>query len=62
MLPTGFDGWIKTLAGPYLSAVPAERRGPILDDACRRLHLLTRPDGTAVADYVRLRFVAMKPA
>ncbi|MEM8555138.1 MAG: class I SAM-dependent methyltransferase [Pseudomonadota bacterium] len=56
----GFEAWLKTMGGPYLSAVPIHLHATVIQDAARRLHRLVDPAGTAVADYVRLRFAAIK--
>lgn len=60
-LPTGIRGWIATFAGPFLAAVPAGERDRVLDEVERAVAgRLRRPDGSWFADYVRLRFLAVK--
>ena len=63
-LPAGITGWIKTFRSGLLdvAGVPAEEREDIAAAAERRLSPeLRQPDGTFVADYVRLRFKMHKP-
>jgi len=61
-LPTGMYGWLVTFAGPYTRHLPVERREPFL----RRVEAMLAPalrdrQGNWTADYVRLRFVAVRP-
>jgi len=61
-LPTGMEGWLSVFAGPYLGALPEAERGAVLDDTLRRLrYVLHDTEEGWIADYVRLRFVAVKP-
>ena len=61
-LPTGVSGWLRTFAGPFVGALPAQQRAQILSDAERRTAALHDPSEGWMADYVRLRFSARKPA
>lgn len=61
-LPTGISGWLRTFAGPFVGALPAQQRAQILSDAERRMAALHDPSEGWMADYVRLRFSAQKPA
>jgi SAM-dependent methyltransferase len=62
-LPGDLSGWLETFAESFTSALPAEGRGPFIREVCDRLQSdLRAADGTWVADYVRLRFSAAKPA
>ncbi|MCA9530121.1 MAG: class I SAM-dependent methyltransferase [Myxococcales bacterium] len=63
VLPTGFAGWMATFAADHLARVPASAREATLADAVRRVEtVLVDASGRAVADYVRLRFRAHRPA
>ncbi|WP_027134717.1 class I SAM-dependent methyltransferase [Geminicoccus roseus] len=60
-LPTGMLGWLHTFAGPYLRHLSQDQALPFL----RRVEALLAPalrdgQGNWSADYVRLRFVALK--
>ncbi len=62
-LPTGVEPWLKLFGRPLLMRLPAADR----DSAVKRIAnvlepYLHDPQGRWVADYVRLRFVATKPA
>jgi trans-aconitate methyltransferase len=60
-LPTGLRGWLETFANPFTSALPEEQRSPFLDTVVQTISpQLTDADGQAFADYVRLRFAAIK--
>lgn len=61
-LPTGISGWLRTFAGPFIGSLPAESHNQILLDAERRMTALHDPLEGWMADYVRLRFAARKPA
>jgi trans-aconitate methyltransferase len=58
--PNGVADWLQMFGGVFLAAVPATRRGHIQE----RVNELTRPllehEGRWVADYRRLRFVAVR--
>lgn len=63
-LPTGSAGWFRTFRAGFLDAaqVPDAARDAVTATAAARAdRLLARPDGTIVADYVRLRFSMRKP-
>lgn len=60
-LPTGIRGWIESVAHPFLHVLQARHR----DDFIREVEDRVRPvlmggDGVWKADYVRLRFRALK--
>ena len=62
-LPTGIEPWLRMFGRPLLMRLPANDR----DHAVKRIvntlePYLRDPQGRWVADYVRLRFVATKPA
>ncbi len=66
LLPTGIRGWLDTFATPLLSEVPG--MGPQLDRAALMEEVagllapaLRTDTGEWIADYVRLRFKAVKP-
>ena len=61
-LPTGISGWLRTFAGPFVGAMPTQIQTQILTDAERRMAALYDPIEGWMADYVRLRFTAQKPA
>ena len=58
--PNGAADWIRMFGGPFLDAVSPDRR----DAVAARVSALVRPalyrDGHWVADYRRLRFVAVR--
>jgi len=60
--PNGVADWLRMFGGAFLAAVPAARRARFQE----RVNELTRPllerEGRWVADYRRLRFVAVKLA
>jgi trans-aconitate methyltransferase len=59
--PEGVADWIRMFGDDFLAPVPPERRA----DAARRASALAEPvlkrDGCWLADYRRLRFLAVKP-
>ena len=62
LLPDGVDGWLSVFAHDFLASFGEENRRDFLADVveyCRPV--LMKPDGTWIADYVRLRFSARKP-
>jgi trans-aconitate methyltransferase len=62
-LPTGMRGWLNTFANPFLAALPIEERGGFLDEVTALLKpVLCDESGRWTADYMRLRFVAIKPS
>lgn len=61
-LPTDIRGWLATFAGAFTKTIPEAERGGFIEE----LVDLTRPvlcdaEGNWTADYVRLRFFALKP-
>lgn len=61
-LPTGMRGWLDTFANPFCAALPPEERDGLLDEVTALLKpVLCDAEGHWTADYVRLRFAAMKP-
>lgn len=61
-LPTDVLGWLKTFAQPFTAVLPEEQREGFLADVAERCRpVLCGNDGHWVADYVRLRFAAIKP-
>ena len=61
-LPTGIAGWLETFAAPYLSHLPEDAHAHVLTRTEALLTPLRDHEGGWWADYVRLRFVAEKPA
>jgi SAM-dependent methyltransferase len=58
-LPTDMRGWLETFGENFVSMLPADERGEVLDEAVALLRpSLCAPDGRWTADYVRLRFRA----
>jgi SAM-dependent methyltransferase len=56
-------GWYETFGESYILAVPDAERPAVLAEASETLRPnFQQPDGSWLADYVRLRFKAMKPA
>jgi trans-aconitate methyltransferase len=61
-LPGDVGGWVKTLATPYLSVVPEADRQALIAEVVEALRpVLVDEKGDWYADYVRLRFRAVKP-
>ena len=64
-LPAGVAGWLRTFRTGFLDAagVPDAEQDDVAQAVERRLESAFRqPDGTWLADYVRLRFSMRKPA
>ncbi len=60
-LPGGIAGWLQIFAGAPLSRVDEAERAGFLAELSERLRPhLQQPDGGWIADYVRLRFRAVK--
>lgn len=60
-LPTGIGGWLATFAGPFVDGLGVSVVDAVLEDTERRLAPNLRDaDGQWFADYVRLRFSAVK--
>ena len=61
-LPGDILGWLEVFAQPFTKAVAATERSDFLQEVRRALQPhLQDPDGAWSADYVRLRFKAVKP-
>jgi trans-aconitate methyltransferase len=64
-LPTGIRGWLKTFRAGFLdeAGVPDEAREAVIDEIEALLApVLCDAEGNWTADYVRLRWQALKPA
>jgi trans-aconitate methyltransferase len=62
-LPGDVTGWLETFAGNFTAALPSQEQPAFLAEVREALRpALQGPDGTWTADYVRLRFVAERPA
>jgi trans-aconitate methyltransferase len=62
-LPTGIEGWLATFAAPLLPDLPVLDRAALMEEVASLLAPALRTDtGEWIADYVRLRFRATKPA
>jgi SAM-dependent methyltransferase len=62
-LPGDARGWLETFAHVYLAAVPLRDREQLISEVVADLRdRLTDNEGNWIADYVRLRFHARKPA
>jgi SAM-dependent methyltransferase len=56
-------GWYETFGESYIMAVPEMERAELLDEATQTLRPhFQQSDGSWIADYVRLRFKAVKPS
>jgi trans-aconitate methyltransferase len=63
LLPGDITAWLETFAESFTAALPATERPAFLDEVCNALRPeLCDADGRWTADYVRLRFAALKPA
>lgn len=63
LLPGDIEGWLWTFGESFLKTVPPEDRDAIINDVREELEpTLRNDDGNWIADYVRLRFQAEKPA
>jgi len=61
-LPGDIGGWLDTFARPFLAALDDAERDGLIDDVRDALRgVLVDDDGVWVADYVRLKFKAVKP-
>jgi trans-aconitate methyltransferase len=61
-LPTGIEAWLDTFAGDFLGAVPEQDRTQARSEVADLLRpVLMDETGTWIADYVRLRFRALRP-
>jgi trans-aconitate methyltransferase len=62
-LPTGVRGWLETFANPFTQALPEGERSAFLDTVIQTVKpTLCDASGQWTADYVRLRFAAIKPS
>jgi len=62
-LPGDMTGWLETFAESFTAGVPVTERPTLLAEVQRSLEPRLRDaDGRWSADYVRLRFAAVKPA
>lgn len=60
-LPTGMRAWLKTFAIPFTKALASEKHSAFLDAVTDKLRpALCDSQGNWTADYVRLRFLAVK--
>jgi len=63
VLPVEMEAWLETFCEAFLHAMPDEDRPAILSEVTEAVRpALFEPEGRWVADYVRLRFCARKPA
>jgi trans-aconitate methyltransferase len=56
----GLSGWIRMFGTPYLADLTAAQAQQVIDDAVSRSRPALHRDGQWVADYRRLRFVAVR--
>jgi hypothetical protein len=62
LLPTRLGDWFDTFGEAFLAAVPPAERAAVKAEAeAAAAPTLRKRDGTWFADYVRLRFAAVKP-
>jgi SAM-dependent methyltransferase len=60
-LPTGMRGWLETFANPFCGAFAPDERNNFLDEVTSLLKpVLCDSQGRWTADYMRLRFAAIK--
>lgn len=63
LLPGDISGWLRTFAQAFLAIVPEHEHATLIAEVQDSLHeRLANTAGQWTADYVRLRFVAMKKA
>jgi trans-aconitate methyltransferase len=61
-LPTGMEGWLKMFAHPFLASLPTTEQPALIDEVSTAIQSeLCDAQGVWFADYVRLRFSAMRP-
>ena len=61
LLPTGMRGWLETFANPFCAALAQNERDDFLDEVTALLKpVLCDSQGRWTADYMRLRFAAIK--
>ena len=62
-LPTGLGGWIESVAHPFLKMIKPSAQQDFVKEIENRVRPYLQDDnGVWSADYVRLRFLALKPA
>ena len=62
-LPGDITGWFETFGESFVLSVPPEQRREFVAEAAAALRpILFEPNGRWIADYVRLRFSAIKPS
>ena len=60
-LPTGMRGWLETFANPFCATLAQDERNRFLDEVTALLKpVLCDSQGRWTADYMRLRFAAIK--
>lgn len=59
-LPTGMSGWLATFGERFFALVPEAQRAAAHDEAVELLRPALYADGAWSADYVRLRFSALR--
>lgn len=59
-LPGDVEGWLRTFAQAFLEAVPRDERDAVLAEVQESLRPQLGVAGVWTADYVRLRFIAIK--
>ena len=62
LLPTGIKGWLQTFSAPALVNVPVEMYEKLIDEITEKVEkeLERNENGQILADYIRLRFEAVK--
>ena len=62
LLPTGIKGWLQTFSAPALINVPVEMHEKLIDEITEKVEkeLERNENGQILADYIRLRFEAVK--
>jgi trans-aconitate methyltransferase len=61
-LPGDAIGWLETFAEAFTAALPEPERPAFLHEVCEALRPELVQEDTWVADYVRLRFAAVRPS
>lgn len=59
-LPRSLEDWLETFGEPFLNALPAAVRPAVQQEVAEAAATLRHDDGAWYADYVRLRFRAIK--
>ena len=62
LLPTGIKGWLQTFSAPAFVNIPKEMHEKLIDEIAEKVEkeLEKNENGQIIADYVRLRFEAVK--